>query len=367
MSKISYVTSFKQKNDTFTGMHMSKMSNSPYYIDTKRKDKDSLKESRLLKNDIKTNMQIAAHKCANTLSVYPAKGLAGSKNSSFYEQLTMSGFPYVMGGLTFIALSNLLNKKISAQGIAMGLGVVFFGIAKGLSKFVISKAVDLKTGIDVDAPYRKVVDLIPTADGNSKKNKEDNTAFEYHKVYESVDFPRFDLMYKKRRGEKRNEYFDDIAEKNGFGTNLKDSDQEVKPFIKEVLVKTKTAQNISQYLWAATGVALGAQKPWFDLINNKENLSSLPMRKRIKETITSIGSAFWKSCKALVNGGVAEKDGQILEVNKKAKYAGRLLLAFATLSTVLGTINAVKNSYVKNDKDMANSKIFNDQSKVKED
>ena len=54
-----------------------------------------------------------------------------------------------------------------------------------------------------------------------------------------------------------------------MGTNLKDSDQEVKPRIKEIVVKTNLAKNISSYLWAAVGVGLAFQEPWDKFFNAK--------------------------------------------------------------------------------------------------
>ena len=382
MSKISAVIGFKQ-NLISSGSDKGNTENmdSPYYFDPKRAGKDELKESKLLPNNFKTKWEIAKHKCFNTLSVYPAKGFAGDKNANFYEFLTMGIFPYVIGGLTFIGLFNGVSKYFAPRcadaakkyGFGMALGVVFYGLANELSKKLISAPVAIKTGIDTDRPYRKVVDLIPRSPEQTKMankeqkqqtemGKENNTAFEYHKAFESVDFPRTDLFYNRERGKKRNEYFDMIAKKNGFGTDLNDSDQEVKPFIKEVVVKTKTAQNISKYLWAATGVALGVQEPWSKLMNIKpRKYTGLSFTEHVKNVFKTFGSAFADSCKSLYNGGL---NG---EINKNARYVGRTILGLAILSTVLGTINAVRNPYMKNNENMAHTKIFNDNSKVKED
>ena len=380
MSKISAVNNSNQ-NLISLGASKSVFNDnvSPYFYDQKRAEKDELKESKLLPNNIKTKWKIANHKVLNTLSVYPAKGFAGDKNSNFYEFLTMGMFPYVTGGLTFIALFNAANKFFEPKsalearkyGYGLGLGVIFYGLAKELSKKLISKPVAMKTGIDMDIPYRKVVDLIPRSPEHAQENetrqaqlqkpgKEDNTAFEYHKAFESVDFPRMDLFYKRGR-KHRNDYFDKIAEKNGFGTNLNDSDQEVKPFMKEVLVKAKTAQNISQYLWAAVGVGLGVQEPWQDLATIGNRTATLSFSKKVTAYARTIKDSFIASCKSFFNGGV---EGAI---NPKAKIAGRTILGLAALSTVLGVVNAVRNPYMKNDRDMANSDIFADSAKVKED
>lgn len=380
MSRISAVNSLNDKTVSFNAGQKEPLKvDPPYYYDSKRAHKDELKESRLLPNNLKTKWKITNHKILNTLSVYPAKGFAGDKNSNFYEFLTMGMFPYVTGGLTFIALFNSATKFFDPKnalearkyGYGLGLGVIFYGLAKELSKQFISRPVAVKTGIDMDIPYRKVVDLIPRSPEHAKINeerlaklaeqgREDNTAFEYHKAFESVDFPRTDLFYKRGR-KHRNAYFDRIAEKNGFGTNLNDSDQEVKPFIKEVVVKARTAQNISQYLWAATGVALGVQEPWQDLATFGNRTAHMSFGKKCSAFLRTIKDSFIDSCKSLYNGGV---EGAI---NPKAKVAGRVLLGAAVLSTVLGVINAVRNPYMKNDKNMAEANVFVDGAKVKED
>lgn len=379
MSKISATNSFNSFQLNPTGK--KDKVDYPYHFDPIKAKKEALKDSRLLPNTIGTKWEIAKHKCLNVLSVYPAKGFAGDKNSNFYEFLTMGMFPYVTGSLTFIALFNGATKYFSPKcaqaakkyGFGMALGVIFYAAAKEIAKKMISKPVAMKTGIDMDMPYRKVVNLIPSnlaeAAAEQKRQKaledacmEDMKAFEYHKAFESVDFPRTDLLYRKKPGSNRNEYFDKIAEKNGFGTNLKDSDQEVKPFIKEVVTKARTAQNISQYLWAAVGVGLGVQEPWTKLLDiPKRKYSGLSIGQQIATYASKTKEAFKESCKSFFNGGL---DGAI---NKKARYVGRAILGLAALSTIYGIYNAVRNPYMNNDKKMNNSQIFTNTSKVKED
>ena len=355
-------------------------SSQPYYYDEERAKRENLKESRILPSDFSTKCSILKHKIANTLTVYPVKGFSGDKNSNFYEFLTMGMFPYITGGLTFIALFNSAAKFMNQHdgsaarklGFRMALGVVFYALAKSISQKLVSIPVKLKTGIDMNLPCRNVVNLIsstPEQYAEEEKRQEalkkagspDYKSFEYHKAFESVDFPRFDVLYNKDKKANRNEYYDMIAEKNGFGKNLKDSDQEVKPFIKQVVTKAKTAQNISKYLWAAVGVGIGMQEPWEKLLDIKNNTSCLPFKIALKENAKFILKTAKDSCKAFFNGGV---DGQRLP---HAKIAGRTLLGLAILTTVIGTINAMRNPYIKNEKEMNSSSVFKDNSKVVED
>ena len=377
MSKIS---AFKRyNNDSFSSFIWYKdpiISSSPYYYDKEK----GLKESEILPSNISTKTGIAARKIANTLTVYPVKGFTGDKNSNFYEYLTMGAFPYITGGLTFIALFNAISKHLNLKnaqaakqyGLGMALGVVFYAAAKAISQKFVSVPVKMKTGVDLDLPCKNVVSLISSTPEEYEAEEErlkalkeagipDKKSFEYHKVFESVDYPRFDLLYKKDKGSKRNEYYDKIAEKNGFGTDLKDSDQEVKPFIKEVVAKAKTAQNLSKYLWAAVGVGIGIQNPWGKLIDLKGNLSGLPLGTKIKRAGKAVYKAAKESCKEFFNGGSAGA------INTHAKIAGRTILGLALLTTVAGAINAMRNPYIKNTKNMEKSSVFNNSKKVVED
>lgn len=380
MSKISALNNFNNNFSSFDWSKKPVSTPSPYYYDKDRAKKEDLKESKLLTNDFGTKTEIMKHKLANTLTVYPVKGFSGDKNSNFYEYLTMGMFPYITGGLTFIALFNGISKHLNLKnaqaakryGLGMALGVVFYAAAKALSQKLVSAPVKWKTGIDMDLPCRNVVSLISSTpeqyDAEEKRlealkqaGKPDEKSFEYHKVFESVDFPRFDLLYDKEKGANRNSYYDKIAEKNGFGKDLNDSDQEVKPFIKEVVTKARTAQNLSQYLWAAVGVGIGIQKPWGKLLDINEFKVGMTKTNFIKRTACAIGKAAKDSCKEFFNGGAKG------EINPHAKIAGRAILALAMLTTIVGTVNALRNPYMKNNKDMNNATIFKNNNKVEKD
>lgn len=288
----------------------------------------------LLKNTPVTRFRIGADKLINALTVYPAKGLKGSKNANFYEFLTMGTVPYLIGSGTLMSVFNLANKyyspfarqKASSLGNRLALGVLFYGIMKNLSKSFISKPVKMLTGIDIEQPYAKVVYELP-----DDINDTDITSIEHHKVFESVEFPRWDLHYTDQYGEKnRNSYYDNVAKRLGMGKNLKDSDQEVKPRIKEIVIKASAAKSISSYLWAASGVAFAFQKPWdkylrtmtFKFWKGKEFLKSLETFK----------DSFIESALKLYKG------------EGKNCHAGKILLGSALISSFLGVMNTIHSS-----------------------
>ena len=294
-------------------------------------DKDTL-----LENNLSTRMRIGFDKFTNALTLYPAKGLKGDKNANFYEFLTMGKVPYIVGSLTLMAVCNAANKHFDsfaqksaiALGRKMALGVLFYAILKGITKPLVTTPVKWITGVDTEVPYAKVIYELPD-------NIEDTdiTSIEYHKAFESKEFPRWDLFYKSEaKGETRNEFYDKVAKKLGLGENLKDSDQEVKPLIKQIAIKTDTAKMLSSYMGAANGVALAFQEPWQEYLN----VATLKFWKpeKFKHSLEVLVRSAKDSIKEFFKG---PKNSSGIE-----KYAGKILFGAALLTTIIGVINAVK-------------------------
>ena len=342
---------------------------------SKDEDKDILMYKERKNHPITTGLKIQADKLYNGFTKYPLKGLKGSKNSNFYEFLTMGIVPYLTGSATMIAVFNLASKffdteaakSASKLGKKMGLGVLFYGIGKTLSKKLVETPVNMKYGIDVNLPYKKAIHELP-----DKDNKDNLKTFEYHKAYESVDFPRWDLFYdNKDLGEKRNSYYVQVGQKLGIKDNdLEHADQKVKPIIKEKVVKTRLYSTLSSYLWAATGVGIAMQKPWESLkINPVERIKDLKnyinIKNAAKEAGNNVtkyssfakdfGSRFVGSCKEFLNGK-----------NMKTNIAGRVLLGAAVGMTLLGNFSTLFdfNKYKGSDKHASTSLIDDSKEKV---
>lgn len=296
-------------------------------------DKDTL-----LKNNFITRTRIGYEKFTNALTLYAAKGLKGDRNANFYEFLTMGTVPYIVGSLMLMSVFNSANKhfapfartKAGAIGRKMALGVLFYGILKSFTKSFVTQPVKWLTGVDTEVPYAKVNYELPDDVYDT-----DIMSIEYHKAYESKEFPRWDLFYKSEaHGETRNEYFDKVAKKIGLGDNLKDSDQEVKPLIKEIAVKTDMAKTLSSYLWAAAGVAYAFQSPW----ENYFNVATLKFWKGEKflHSLKIFKDSAIESAKELIHGPKGAKGF--------AKHAGKAMIAVAALSSLAGIVNAVSST-----------------------
>lgn len=291
----------------------------------------------LLENNFATRTRIGIDKFINAFTVYPAKGMKGSKNANFYEFLTIGTVPYLAGSAMLMAVFNYADKHYSSAfqkvmskstGNKLALGVLFYGLMKSISKTFVSTPIKWATGVDIEQPYAKVIYELP-----EDINDTDIMSIEHHKVFESVEFPRWDLLYTDEKGStNRNEKYDKIAQKMGLGKNLNDSDQEVKPRIKEMVVKASMAKSISSYLWAAVGVALAVQKPW----DNYFNVMTFNLKDTNKfiKSLKSFANSFKDSAAALWKG---EGQGMV-------KHSGKALVGIAALSTIFGTLNALYRS-----------------------
>ena len=284
---------------------------------SKCENHDMIMAEQMAKKPISTTLEIQTDKLKNAFTKYPIKGLKGSKNANFYEFLTMGTVPYLVGSATMIGVFNFASKYFDTpsavnalkNGKKFGIGVALYGIAKTLSKKLIETPVKWKHGIDVNMPYKKVVHELP-----EESNKDNLVTHEYHKVFESVDFPRWDLLYGNEYfGEDRNAYFDKVAKKMGMEEgSLDHSDQKMKSKIKEKVVQTKLFSTLASYLWAGTAVGIAMQKPWEGL-------------KFGKGFVKDFGSKFVQSCKQFVKND-----------SKATTIAGRALLGTAVGVTLLG-------------------------------
>ena len=316
-----------------------------------------LKEENTLKpNTLKNRIMSGFHKTTSAFIEYPVKGLAGSKKSNFYEFLSMGTVPYLVGSAMLMGVFNGVSRLFSdnasvkaakSLGNKMALGVVFYGLARSLSKTLISTPVKWATGIDTEMAYEKHVYSNP--DLNLKHPIHE---YEQHKVMESHDFPRYDLMYGDKIGKPHNYLFDKIAKKNGLGENLPASDTEVKPLIKDVISRSNTAKSISSYLWAATGVCLAVQAPWNHFFRSlsKANWTKytpvsgssivqktagklLNTGKNIARIAGSFGRSFVDSAKELYKGPHGETGF--------VKHAGKAVIGLALASSIFGVINTI--------------------------
>lgn len=289
--------------------------------------KDLDNEDHIIKKRPTTGARIVADKFVNDVFSYAPKGMTGSKNSNFYEFLSLGLIPNLVGSASLILISNALNNKFGGRdslfanmnGRKMAAGVVLYAAGKWLGNKIINKGVKATTGVDMEMPYKKIVHELPDYKGDP-----DTTSVEFHRVFESTDFPRWDLINKQgEHNNNRYEYYDKMAKKMGYTQELNASDQVVQPKIKEVLVKSTAAKSISSFVWAALGVAIAAQKPFEEFMNFRQKPT---FTQAVKELPKQVAVTMKESVKSLA----------------KTKM-GKGLIIGAAATSILGIWNASKN------------------------
>lgn len=288
-------------------------------------------EDHIIKKRPTTGARIVADKLVNDVFSYTKKGMTGSKNSNFYEFLSLGLIPNLTGSAMLILISNALNGKYGSKdslfagfnGKKMAGGVILYAAGKWLGNKIINKGVQAKTGVDLEMPYKKIIHEIPEQQGEEGK-----TRVEFHRTFESVDFPRWDLINKQGelKGD-RLEYYNKIAKKMGYKGDLNSSDQIVQPKIRQMAVKAQTAKAISGYIWAALGCAIAAQDSFGNFMELKNHPTTL---QKIKKIPSEAFRSFKDGVKSL----------------SKTKI-GKGLMAAAVASSAIGIFNATKNFKAK--------------------
>ncbi len=245
--------------------NLENLSKTGYYVskDDKKEHFDK-NESHIHKQSPLNGLKAGAHKLSNDVFTYFPKGFQGSKNSDFYEFLSLGMFPYIAGSATMIAAYCFGKKSYNAQdahkavdvakNVAAGVGL--YAAGKWLSPKLSRTMIHASTGIDLDMYYINKVNELP--EQGEEKGK---VRIQYPKVFDSVDFYRRDLLDKE--GEINHNdvyyYYDKAAKKMGYKEKLNDSKQAVDPAIRQLKVRATAMENISKYIVAACGVLIGWQ------------------------------------------------------------------------------------------------------------
>ncbi len=287
-----------------------------YYVSNEQKKEKFYKnESHIHKQGPLAGIKVSAHRLTNDIFTYFPKGFSGSKNSDFYEYLSLGMVPYLVGSAMLIA-TNLPNKLYNASDAMeagkcakrFGAGVVLYGLGKLASQKLSRTLIHKTTGIPLDLYFLNRVNELPEP-GREKGL----VRVQYPKIFDSVNFYRRDILAKDGEINHGNLYYfnDQLAKKLGYDKKLNDPEQTTGDKIRATKARATALESISKYVTAACGVALGNQAAFEDL--------------KIAHPTTYI-SCFKKACKQLWQ----PKKGK----NILTKYYGRTL-AIASLATTL--------------------------------
>lgn len=285
-----------------------------------RREKFYKHESHIHKQGPLAGLKAGAHKLTNDIFTYFPKGFQGSKNSDFYEFLSLGMVPNIIGSVGLIALYALCNGKYNAQhGLSaskaaksMGAGVVMYAAGKWASQKLSRSLIHASTGVNLNMLYLNKVNELPEP-GRDKGI----VRTQYPGVFDSVDFYRKDLLAKDSELNHENIFWydDKIAKKAGFDKKLNAPNQTMGPKIRELKARTTALENISKYVVAATGVALGSQSAFKDI-----------SFKNSKAFFQTTKTALKDGLKSLWNG---------TNRNFLTKHSGKALLIGSAVSTLL--------------------------------
>lgn len=287
--------------------------------DQERNEEFRKNESYIYENTPLTDIKVGADKLSNDLVTYFPKALSGSKNSDFYEYLSLGIVPYIIGSATMIGLYCAANHKYgagdktAANALAkrMGMGVILYGIGKWAHQKLARTGVYGSTGINLNWRYNKKVNELPEP-GEEKGH----TRLQKPGVFDSVAFFRSDLIEKYSEMEHQDAYYywDKILKKAGFKEKQNDPKQLASEKIRGVKSRTTALESMGKYIVAATGVAYGFQKAFGDM--------------KLKNP-KSIVKAFKDAAKQLWQGNPR---------NFATKHFGKALVIASVVSTLLSWI-----------------------------
>lgn len=298
-----------------------------------RKKKIEKEDTHIHKQGIFSGVGATAHKFVHNFTEYFPKGFAGSKNSDFYEYLSLGMVPYLIGSATMYSLYKVANNffklkdRAAANSVAqkMGAGIVLYGLGKLCSRKLAHTLINASTGVDLDMKYKNRIKGLPEPGEEEGKTREQRPG-----VFDSCTFYRCDLLDKDselNHDDDKYYYYDKIAKKAGYKKRLNNPHQEMGPKLKELKARTTALENISKYVAAATGVAIGAQKAFGDLKFSKViSKTSGFSNKALVGNIKGIANALVEAPKQLWKGS-----GH----NVLTKYGGKALLIGTVVSTLL--------------------------------
>lgn len=348
-----------------------------YYVSKEqKKEKIYRTEPHIHKQGPLSGVKAEAHKLYNDVLAYFPKGFAGSKNSDFYEYLSLGKIPYLIGSALLIGLYCAANKNYNSQSASaagnvakkMGMGVVLYGIGKWLSKTISHKLIKASTGVDLDYRYLNKVNELPET-GQEKGM----TRIQYPGVFDSADFPRKDLIAQDNELNYENiyAYEDKIAKKAGFKDKLNAPNQTIWPKIRELKVRTTALENISKYIMAATGVALGSQKafeglktggkiPFIERVLNSEELKKYQELNKTKnfQNIYTNTKTITKGAKRSLGQKIQKIGTRLIESSKESGKES-FLQKLISKNAQEGVFETIKEAGREIYKHVPGKKIFN--------
>ncbi len=218
-------------------------------------------DDEILPSGILTNLEVGAKQAYN-LPIYAYRGLKGDPDANFHEGMQLSKIPYYLGGPVLVWTFKVGEGHPLKLTKQKGVGVLLYYLGIMAANESVNLPVKILRGVDLKQKYIDLVDIRPEDPAGTTKRKT-----EYHDVFESIDFTRWDLLYNKsietsQNPKLINENYDKIAKKMGLGENLTDSDSAVQPYMQKLIVMSKAWKYFLAVPFVGLAIGLSSQDVW---------------------------------------------------------------------------------------------------------
>jgi hypothetical protein len=325
---------------------------------------------KILPNDLGTKFKVKIEQVTK-IPDYIYGGLKGDPDSNFYEFLQLCKVPYFIGGpvLTGMFAAGINNfsiaSNLAAKGAAkkMALGVALYYVGAELAKSVIDVPVKFFRGVDLNHPYKDVVDLREGSPLDMPQNKKKELG---HSVYESIDFTRWDLLYnnKAQKSDAINANYDKIAKKYGIKNNVNDSDATLKDKIKDTIIMSRAYKYLLSVPFVVLGLGLSKQASFSDKIGIKGTYNSFKklFNTALPNTFLNKLTNLKDAAKSDLVRPFAEGIKDLWKGNTAASKAfGRFAILGSVLGPIIANILILAKAKVDNSKMVEVSQLNADQ------
>lgn len=254
----------KTNSETNSKSYVSQTLQSPNTKSKKEQNKN-YKEDTIVSNGFLNKMKINVEKTADIPFVHFPRGLGGAPDFTFFEFLQTAKFPYYVGGPILAALfyagvkKDNLKSAQAAKHVAkrMAVGVALYYVGAMVAKSIINTTTKVLRGVDLNQPYVKAISTDTNNTGAFKKSKE------YHKLFESIDFTRTDMLYRKgKTPDEINATYKRYGKKYGVKDDTNDVDSTVKPLLKKTIVMARAWQYALTAFYVTLGIGMANQSAW---------------------------------------------------------------------------------------------------------
>lgn len=319
--KPSYI-SFKAEKDALGGTAFQPKRD----VEIKSMEDHHISPDKVLRLNALQNFKLGVKKVTYDIPKSIVRGLQGDKSVSFHEFLQMAALPYYLGGAMLYNCFRQGGDRTLAK--KQGLGVVFYYSGMALANNFVDSFVKHKYGVDLNLKYR-------------------NEKGEIRKVFESVDFTRWDLLTDKD--------WEVMGDRLGIPRDVPDRDTSIKEEVHKILVRARAWKLVLGATFAATGAGfLARSETWNTLLANNtafktafKNIFAGNTGKPVLRRLGEFKTQLFSTVKSEVIDKLVTAFKELPKTSLKTKFGtiptGKIAIAALIALPLLAIINLIKS------------------------